>query len=90
MSLKKFNVFPPNTVGKKAKLEEAMYEWGKGSVQKAETDAAIRNLEDMKDEPFARLADDPKLEKERKQVIYIFFFKKYICYLTLDIIFLFR
>lgn len=54
--------------GKKARIEEAQYEWGRGSVQKAEAEATKKELEEIASEPFARLESDPKLERERREV----------------------
>lgn len=55
--------------GKKARIEEAQYEWGRGSVQKAEAEATKKELEEIANEPFARLESDPKLERERREII---------------------
>ena len=55
--------------GKKARIEEAQYEWGRGSVQKAEAEAAKKELEEITNAPFARLVSDPTLEKERREII---------------------
>lgn len=51
----------------KAKLEQAQYEWGKGSVQKQEIEDYKREMEEIANEPFARTIDDPKLERIRKE-----------------------
>jgi len=45
------------------------YEWGKGTTQKRDAALAQEELEAAKDEPFARTADDPKLEKMLKETI---------------------
>jgi len=54
--------------GKKKQAKEE-YEWGKGTKQKEDQDAARKELEAMKDEPFARTADDPKLEKMLRETL---------------------
>jgi pre-mRNA-splicing factor CWC26 len=55
--------------GKKQKIEEAQYEWGKGAVQKQAAVDAVKELEEIAQEPFARTIDDPKLEKIKKSQI---------------------
>ena len=45
------------------------YEWGRGKVQKDEAEARAKELESIKDQPFARLESDPTLEAERKDEI---------------------
>jgi len=54
---------------KKQLIDEAQYEWGKGSVQKEQLAAAKQDLLDMASAPFSRTVDDPKLEKMRKEAI---------------------
>ena len=54
---------------KKKLIDEAQYEWGKGSVQKKNIEDAKQDLIDLATAPFARTVDDPKLEKIRKEVI---------------------
>ena len=54
---------------KKLLIDEAQYEWGKGSVQKEKLAAAKQDLADMASAPFSRTIDDPKLEKMRKEAI---------------------
>lgn len=54
---------------KKKLIDEAQYEWGKGSVQKEQLEAAKQDLIDMASAPFSRTVDDPKLEKMRKEAI---------------------
>lgn len=54
---------------KKQLIDEAQYEWGKGSVQKEQLAAAKQDLLDMASAPFSRTVDDPKLERMRKEAI---------------------
>ena len=54
---------------KKQLIDEAQYEWGKGSVQKEKLAAAKQDLLDMASAPFSRTVDDPKLERMRKEAI---------------------
>ena len=52
-----------------AREAREQFEWGRGTKQKeAEADARAE-LKDVANEPFARRADDPKLEKMRRDVI---------------------
>ena len=54
---------------KKAQEAREQFEWGRGTKQKeAEADARAE-LKAVANEPFARRADDPKLEKMRRDVI---------------------
>ena len=53
--------------GKAARIEKAQAEWGRGAVQKESAEQARRELEILADEPFARAADDPRVEALRKQ-----------------------
>lgn len=55
--------------GKRAKIEQAQFEWGRGASAKQQREDALRELAEIADEPFARTADDPKLEKMRKETI---------------------
>lgn len=55
--------------GKEKIIEEAQYEWGKGSVQKKELEDAKQELLDIANQPFARTIDDPKLEQMRKETL---------------------
>jgi pre-mRNA-splicing factor CWC26 len=52
--------------GQKQMVEEAQYEWGKGSVQKKQVEDAKQQLQDLASQPFARTVDDPALERARK------------------------
>lgn len=51
---------------KKLKLEQAQFEWGKGSVQKKDEEEFKKELAEISQQPFARTADDPRLEALRK------------------------
>lgn len=55
--------------GREYKIEKAQYEWGSGTVQKKQQEDKQKEIEEMADQPFARRADDPKLEAIRKQEI---------------------
>jgi pre-mRNA-splicing factor CWC26 len=55
-----------NEDNKKLKLEQAQFEWGKGTVQKRDEEEYKRKLLDLSSQPFARTIDDPKLETMRK------------------------
>ncbi len=55
--------------GKAQAIEEAQYEWGKGVVQKKQKEERDREFEELKSQPFARMIDGPKLERERKEVM---------------------
>jgi pre-mRNA-splicing factor CWC26 len=55
--------------GKEVKLAKAQHEWGKGAVQKDLEKAAQEELEHIANEPFARSADDLRLENYRKEEI---------------------
>lgn len=55
--------------GREFKIEKAQYEWGAGTVQKKQQEDKQREIEEMADQPFARRADDPKLEAIRKEEI---------------------
>lgn len=55
--------------GKKVAIQQAQFEWGLGAVQKKDHEEAQKELVELADEPFARMANDPKLEKIRKGVI---------------------
>ena len=57
------------TETKKAKIEEAQYEWGKGSVQRENVELARKELDEIAEGPFARTIDDPKLEMYKKSII---------------------
>lgn len=54
---------------KKKLIDEAQYEWGKGSVQKKNIEDARQDLKELASAPFARTIDDPKLERSRKELI---------------------
>eukprot|EP01039_Chlorochromonas_danica_P008574 gene8574-9447_t len=54
---------------RKERIVEAQYEWGRGSVQKREARDAQEEFAAVAAEPFARTADNPRLEKMRKEVI---------------------
>jgi pre-mRNA-splicing factor CWC26 len=54
---------------KKASIESAQYEWGKGAVQKKEIVDKQQELLEISQEPFARTIDNPKLERHKKQII---------------------
>lgn len=56
--------------GKKLKIEEAQKEWGKSSVQKEMEIERLQELAEVAAGPFARTADDPKLEKARKEALH--------------------
>jgi pre-mRNA-splicing factor CWC26 len=53
--------------GKAQALKEAQYEWGKGAVQKQQKEERDREFNELKNEPFARTIDDPKLERSRRE-----------------------
>lgn len=53
-------------VSKRLKIDDAQYEWGKGSVQKKEMEANAEEMRILASEPFARKVDDPRLEASRK------------------------
>lgn len=55
--------------GKAVRLEKATYDWGKGTVQKESAQDAKRELEILAAEPFARMADDPRMEALKKNEI---------------------
>lgn len=55
--------------GKAVRLEKATYDWGKGTVQKESALDAKRELEILAAEPFARMADDPRMEALKKNEI---------------------
>jgi len=55
--------------GRAVQLERAQQEWGRGTVQKEMAEQAKRELELLADEPFARAADDPRMEAMRKQAL---------------------
>lgn len=55
--------------GKLAKQAKEEYEWGRGKVQKAKDDEFKKELEDIKNAPFARYESDPALERMRKAEI---------------------
>lgn len=48
------------------KPKEKHIEWGKGLVQKRAAEARVKELEDEKDQPFARTRDDPELDSMLK------------------------
>ena len=50
-------------------MEKAQFEWGLGTVQKQQAEAARKEIEDMASMPFARTDADPELEKQRKSVL---------------------
>lgn len=50
-------------------IQEAQYEWGKGSVQRKQLEAVQQELVHLAQQPFARTADDPQLEKARKDAL---------------------
>lgn len=54
---------------KKASIESAQYEWGKGAVQKKELVDKQQEFLEISQEPFARTIDNPKLERQKKQII---------------------
>ena len=55
-----------------AKRQDAKkeFDWGKGSKQKRDEDIAREELAAMKDEPFARTRDDPKLDQFLRDTIH--------------------
>jgi len=55
--------------GKAAKEAKEEYEWGRGKVQKEKDEDHRRELEDIKNAPFARYESDLKLERARKEEI---------------------
>ena len=55
--------------GKAVRLEKAAYDWGKGTVQKESAEDAKREMEILAAEPFARMADDPRMEAQKKREI---------------------
>jgi pre-mRNA-splicing factor CWC26 len=55
-----------NEENKKQKLEQAQYEWGLANVQKKEAVEALKELEQISSEPFARTIEDPRLEAMKK------------------------
>ncbi len=55
--------------GKAAKQAKEEYEWGRGKVQKEKDDEFRKELEDIKNAPFARYESDPTLERARKAEI---------------------
>ena len=55
--------------GQAVRLEKAQQELGRGTVQKESAEQARRELEILADEPFARAADDPRMEALRRQEI---------------------
>ena len=54
---------------KKAQEAREQFEWGRGTKQKEAEASAREELKAVANEPFARRADDPKLEKMRRDVI---------------------
>ena len=54
---------------KKAQEAREQFEWGRGTKQKEDEATAREELKAVANEPFARRADDPKLEKMRRDVI---------------------
>lgn len=54
----------------RARLEAEMkkMEWGKGEVQKVDQAAKRRELEEMKNRPISRYADDQAMNDEMKEV----------------------
>jgi len=55
--------------GKAAKKAKEEYEWGRGKVQKEKDEEHRKELEDIKNAPFARYENDPTLERARKAEI---------------------
>jgi pre-mRNA-splicing factor CWC26 len=55
--------------GKAQRRAKEEYEWGKGLVQKQDEVDKQKELEDIKNQPFARYQNDPRLEAMRKQEI---------------------
>lgn len=55
--------------GKAAKEAKEEYEWGRGKVQKEKDEEHRKELEDIKNAPFARYENDPTLERARKAEI---------------------
>jgi len=53
----------------KKAIEEAQQEWGRGSVQLKQNADSRKELQELADAPFARTANDPKLERQRKELI---------------------
>ncbi|KAJ8603072.1 hypothetical protein CTAYLR_006670 [Chrysophaeum taylorii] len=53
----------------KKREEREQYEWGRGTKQKKDEALARQELEEIKNEPFARAVDDPKLEQMRRDAI---------------------
>eukprot|EP00636_Phaeomonas_parva_P015127 CAMPEP_0118878822 /NCGR_PEP_ID=MMETSP1163-20130328/18696_1 /TAXON_ID=124430 /ORGANISM="Phaeomonas parva, Strain CCMP2877" /LENGTH=358 /DNA_ID=CAMNT_0006814769 /DNA_START=68 /DNA_END=1144 /DNA_ORIENTATION=- len=53
--------------GKEAQEAQEQYEWGRGTKQKEDDEAYAQELENIKNEPFARRADDARLEASRKE-----------------------
>ena len=54
---------------KKAAEAREQFEWGRGTKQKESEADARKELEAVASEPFARRADDPKLERMRRDVL---------------------
>jgi len=50
-------------------VDDAQYEWGKGTVQRKQFDEARIELLEMADTPFARTIDEPKLERQKKELM---------------------
>jgi pre-mRNA-splicing factor CWC26 len=50
-------------------VEEAQRDLRKGAVQKKEREERIKDYLEIKNEPFARHIDDPKLERIRKEAL---------------------
>ena len=55
--------------GKEAKQEKEEYEWGTGTKQKADKKRLAEEFAEVAAAPFARYADDPKLEAHLKDKI---------------------
>lgn len=58
-----------NTEGKKKMVEQAQFEWGKGSVQKKELEESKKEFLEIASEPFARSIDNPRIDKIRKETL---------------------
>eukprot|EP01031_Cornospumella_fuschlensis_P036015 gene36015-43677_t len=54
---------------RKSQIEKAQKEWGAGSVQKQEAQERAAEFAAVVAEPFARSAEDPRLEAQRKAVL---------------------
>jgi pre-mRNA-splicing factor CWC26 len=55
--------------GKALKIQEVTHEWGKGTAQKREVQELAAELERISEEPFARMADNARLDDYHRNVI---------------------